>query len=1255
VRKWLTILLLFLPAASVAQVLQITAVTAQVKDANGALYSNCQWSVVFVGQNTQPVGPYQPQSLLVGQQGTCDSFGNLNVNLVDNIVSVTPTPSQWQFNICSAAGYLGGPFCFQTLQTVTGVTQNFTSTFQPLAPLLPTSGGGTAIPGGATTQVQYNNSATFGGAATLTYNKSSNPPEIDVGSLENIQYIFPSYNWSQIPGGTLTGGTPATVTLTPCPYGVNGVVDTIGNMYIQGGTGTAEVVYFTGGGTCTSGAASGTVNFTPQNAHSGAWQIGSASSGIYEAMSGVANWGHPAGNARVVLRPAGFPNGASNGNSAYAYDIWGTVNTPINNVTLDTHGAVFNCHTRDYCVASSAALGPVRVIGARFASSIAVNGWAIASTQCASNVATITTTATHGVLVGDTVDVQWTDDHHYWGGSASRVSKVSAVTGTTISYIDTNCGGSGSIALATTPGYVNVVNAFFLAANNGDEIVDVINSNPGGPAGIVGHFNNGVVVLNDQAFKMDGTTINLSGGATTPECTTTNPYCGWGVYAPGPFVNAAVIWIVQSNLSMNCNGNGVGYFAGNTMAISNTVIQGFNEIGVYTGVVRGGFGKTVTSNVYQESGACANPKYVGSIGGATGYMNVGAPMYLNGGEGPNFSIPVFAVGGATQYYWYLIVHDSVLGASVPLELGSATPSTSTVTVQFPRVPGTNTITYDVIRTTTNVTSPYTGNCAGGSTSACGSVLLAAAQCGTLTCSFTDDVTVNTTSYSFTDPPTYIPFLWFWPAGMFSEPSGTDGLFGNTMDCGGRFHISNWSITIAASSNVGSYVPCAFIDYSPSGTFGNQEWISNLESQTGVATVLNTNLFTASNRKGRIVFSRRTGSTVPAGEILTLVDNSPAATFADGNKHPATDPLDMYIGNDIDSSALGATGMSLNAPVKITNYIGGTRSEQLSSTKKEFFVPAQFDQAINVLSGCTGCSALGLGGTQVSGFSNGNFTQVNGTITLNGTTAVSTTLGTGSESQIAYTASAFNNNQFTQATVQLTGGVMGVVVHQSSSLRTGYSYESNGGTSLIVKDLNGTLTSLISGLPQVFAGDILKITVYTSYSGSTASVVICAYQNGTNVTCVTDSSSPILSGSPGIYFANTTGQTFTNFLAGDLTYTSTAGILFGNLYGLTNALEFVFNPLLSPASGFNTGAITFNNGTAEVVVTVGTGAANSTGALALPTAKNGWDCSAQNQTRADYITQSANTTTSSTLQNWGTGFAATNWTNSDIILIKCGAF
>jgi hypothetical protein len=93
-----------------------------------------------------------------------------------------------------------------------------------------------------------------------------------------------AYNFTpQTPGGSLIVGSNV-VSLAPCPKGVSGT-DTNHYVYISGGTGTAEAGLITGG-TCTSGATSGTVILSVSNTHSGAWTIQSATSGVQEAICG---------------------------------------------------------------------------------------------------------------------------------------------------------------------------------------------------------------------------------------------------------------------------------------------------------------------------------------------------------------------------------------------------------------------------------------------------------------------------------------------------------------------------------------------------------------------------------------------------------------------------------------------------------------------------------------------------------------------------------------------------------------------------------------------------------------------------------------------------------------------------------------------------------------------------------------------------------------------------------------------------------
>lgn len=75
------------------------------------------------------------------------------------------------------------------------------------------------------------------------------------------------------------------LTMTPVPLGVNGS-DTLHNLYVSGGTGTAEGCLITGGAG-TSGQTSGQIIVTCANTHSGAWTIQSASDGIAEVSKVV--------------------------------------------------------------------------------------------------------------------------------------------------------------------------------------------------------------------------------------------------------------------------------------------------------------------------------------------------------------------------------------------------------------------------------------------------------------------------------------------------------------------------------------------------------------------------------------------------------------------------------------------------------------------------------------------------------------------------------------------------------------------------------------------------------------------------------------------------------------------------------------------------------------------------------------------------------------------------------------------------------
>lgn len=123
---------------------------------------------------------------------------------------------------------------------------------------------------------------------TLVYQSNTyGPYSLTVGysgyalSIANPVVYSTNFNFTpQAPGTALTASAASTITMSPCPAGVNGT-DTKHYLYLTGGTGTAEAVLITGG-TCTSGATTGTIKFTPANNHSGVYTVGSATMGVTE-------------------------------------------------------------------------------------------------------------------------------------------------------------------------------------------------------------------------------------------------------------------------------------------------------------------------------------------------------------------------------------------------------------------------------------------------------------------------------------------------------------------------------------------------------------------------------------------------------------------------------------------------------------------------------------------------------------------------------------------------------------------------------------------------------------------------------------------------------------------------------------------------------------------------------------------------------------------------------------------------------------
>jgi len=263
-----------------------------------------------------------------------------------------------------------------------------------------------------------------------------------------------------------------------------------------------------------------------------------------------------------------------------------------------------------------------------------------------------------------------------------------------------------------------------------------------------GTFGTYVQVDDDQAFLLDGLDTVLGGGL---RCDST--VCSPAVYAPGPFNTfSAVGWLKNLNISLQCVGNGVDWESGNTLRISDSVIQGYAQYGVRGGVRRGGYGAMSLDNVYEEDGTCSNPS--GNIGQA-GVIAQGSSVKIDNGVDPVGIVPQFASTGSTDYRYYVVAHHATYGASNPLYAGNAlTNGTGSIVVTTADIAGAS--TFDLLRVTVSVPeqAPFgTGNYAVATNLARNSI------CSSGVCTFTD-TQAALQSYTVATP-TYFPLLPYW--------------------------------------------------------------------------------------------------------------------------------------------------------------------------------------------------------------------------------------------------------------------------------------------------------------------------------------------------------------------------------------------------------------------------------------------------------------------------------------------------------------
>lgn len=763
-------------------------------------------------------------------------------------------------------------------------------------------------------------------------------------NFANIRYVTPSWNWSQSPAGTLSIGAN-TVTLTPCPVGID-TSNFVASPYYISVNGTAEQVKVTGG-TCTSGAASGTVVFTTLNNYGAGFTLGSSSQGIQEAINDACKGSNYAvagpGDCQIELVPG--TTVPSYNNPSY------NVRAPIYlggrqmfRLRINGNRAVVKCTTRDVCLfmgSRSGAVAYTYLDNISMVPGINIDGVQIADVTAAAGTYTVHTasahpfsmTANHGEpdFVDVSFNVNTPDSQGHFHGI---VLLTSVADNTHFTFVS----GAGTFANAAGYGAAVLENALVEDNADGSEIRDFSYVWDG--TNVASYV---IVIDNDQHLKIDNY-VERSGAAT--KCTAN--FCGAQIYVRGDVGNSGIVDIVDSEISLQCGGNGVLALAGNGLTLSGqTVIQGQSQYDLFS---VNGFQPTTIANLYEEStGACNNPQppavaqksQAGLISYSTspnsGVNVVGAFPFS--GTFPTF---VTGGGGGSQINYWVVFHSSTTGYSTPLPIGVAQPLNGAVTINgaFPYLAiGTanfGTVTYDLLATTGSGTqTPIFGT---------QTIAVAINQTCTPTtngwCTFSDTQAART-SYAVPGVLLNQFALPFWPGGI--TLTGDSTIFMDEAPYGIVSTKANATSVIAHEcSNNGA----------GGGTIALQmsTWYSclandGLNGTTIFATIMqqpDQSNNSIALHKGRLNFGNP-GNQIggPGQHIITIFDSNILKTIATGGHRPLADAGDAYLGVDCTSSSICLT---IGARDSISTYLnnlgfdGTSWKTRLNSTGFTFQTP-----------------------------------------------------------------------------------------------------------------------------------------------------------------------------------------------------------------------------------------------------------------------------------------------------------------------------
>jgi hypothetical protein len=462
------------------------------------------------------------------------------------------------------------------------------------------------------------------------------------------------------------------------------------------------------GGTCTSGATSGTITFTAAYSHLANYIIGSATSGIQEAYYTVA----PPGISIALVAGTNYTLSAP-------LFVRGGASLLAGNFATITH-ASFN--TAIYVGAGTSFGASGGGEGYDIKNLIMVAGnvpWSVIPTGSISGSspnATLTIpTCPAGFYANIPGQLLWL------AGTASGLPTTVYGYG---EFVLTTGGGSTCLP-GVTNGTVNITQATPGVTNlsphdNGSSL-----SFPAGPyfedaAGQGAHFHdikwvspntitlqggNGFHFNNDQSASIDNIDMNAGYGWRLD-----SDFQASAVFAPGPSGPDSAILSYGPNVNVGSTtiGSCVRWYSGNDFGtVGQNVCQDYSTGGITVGLKRGGFGQfTINAGIHFENAGVASPWGVPL--GNPAIMSIGGlnkPLVnhsITFGAGVGFSTagdaayPQFQPTPAsqtTQQYYYLVAHqNTVTGCtsggdclSIPTLIGNAVvndPSANNVTVNW---------------------------------------------------------------------------------------------------------------------------------------------------------------------------------------------------------------------------------------------------------------------------------------------------------------------------------------------------------------------------------------------------------------------------------------------------------------------------------------------------------------------------------------------------------------------------------------------